>query len=410
MSEKSKNPLRVMLLVFLVPIMIPFANDVFLPSFPEMIQYFHTDNIQLIMSIFMFGFAGSQLVYGPLSDRFGRKPTLSLGILIFIVGGILCSVAHDFHVLLFGRLIQALGATSTLMSVFAIIRDTYSAEETMKYLALVMGIIGVCPMLSPIFGSFIQAHFGWRGNMIFILLMGVLGLCIILFLFKESMKEKNRGALQPKNIIGNYRTVLSHRQYQGYALAGAFGYAAMFSYLAAAPIIIMTIFDKSITEFAILFALNASALLITAIAAPKISRMTCPSTTLYLSALLTGFGGLSMALLTLFFKPNLGDIVLPMFIMTLGIGLMRPTASSGAVKIFPATIAGSASAMYSFVSFLLSAILVCFIHSILSISISLLGAIIFGLGVLSLFAAVRSQCTNRPEAEKNSPLTVPDRL
>lgn len=388
MSGSERNSLFVMLLVLFVPVLTPFANDMFLVSLPTMQHYFHAKNIQLMMSVFLFGYAVSQLAYGPLSDRFGRKPVLITGLIVFIVGSMVASTAVTFKLLLLGRLIQSFGVASTIVSVMAIIRDSYPKEEIIKYVAITMGIIGVCPAISPIIGSILQAEFGWRGSMVFMMASGVVALCLVSFFFKESMIEKNHHALHYKKIIGTYCAILSNKQYQGYALAGALGFSIFFSYLASAPTIIMTLFHKSITDFALLFALNATALIITSIVAPSISRNKGSSFTLTISTGLMITGGILMML----FHAALWEVTASMFFISLGVGLIRPTASAGAIKLFPANIAGSASAMYSFISFFVAGTVVSFVHVMMTHSLLLFATILTGLAFLTIVSSVRSQC------------------
>jgi len=391
MKQVTQNAYRIMLMMFIITGITPFTNDVFLASMPSMSHYFHTNNIQLMMTVFMATFAVSQLVYGPLSDRFGRKPIFLLGLVIYILGCLMTVFAHPFAELLVGRAVQAVGVATVIISVFAIIRDSYTKTDIGKNIAIVMGIIGACPMLSPIVGSAIQSYFQWRGNMFLLLFMGIVALLFIAIFLKETMVEKNLRALKTKHIINNYFTILKHKPFQGYAFAGALGYSALFCYLAAAPIIIITLFGRSISEFALLCAINATGLVVTAIVAPKLSRLKNTATTLHVSAALITLGGLILLTFSCIFTLQLWMITLPMFIMTLGVGLMRPTASAGALQAFPATIAGSASAMYSFISFGVSAIFIGFVHCILNDNLTIFAALILMLGLLSRLSAMRSE-------------------
>lgn len=391
MKPITQNASWVMLLMFIIAGITPFTNDIFLASMPSMSHYFHVSNIQMMMTVFMASFAISQLFYGPLSDRFGRKPIFLGGLIIYIIGCLMTAFANEFTELLWGRVVQAVGVASAIISVLSIIRDSYAKADIGKKVAIVMGIIGVCPMLSPIIGSFIQAYFQWRGNMFLLLLMGMIALITVALFFKESMVEKNLHALKIKNTFNNYFIILKHKQFQGYAFAGAFGYSALFCYLAAAPMIIITLFGKSISEFALLCAINATGLIITAIIAPKLSRIKSLATTLYFSAGLITLGGLSLLILSLIFKLELWMITVPMFVMTLGVGLMRPTASTGALQSFPAIIAGSASAMYSFISFGVSALFIGVVHFILQDNLAVFAAMITVFGLFAGLSALRSE-------------------
>lgn len=391
MKQVTQNSYWIMLSMFIISGLTPFTNDVFLASMPSMSHYFHITNIQLVMTVFMAMFAVSQLVYGPLSDRFGRKPVFLAGLIVYILGCLVTVFSSVFLELLVGRAVQAIGVATVIISVFAIIRDSYTKIDIGKNIAILMGIIGACPMISPIVGSVIQSYFHWRGNMFLLLFMGIFALLLVTIFLKETMVKKNIHALKTKHIINNYFTILKNKPFQGYAFAGALGYSALFCYLAAAPIIIITQFERSVAEFALLCAINATGLVVTAIVAPMLSRLKSIATTLYFSSALITLGGLSLFVLSCIFTLQLWMITVSMFIMTLGVGLMRPTASAGALQAFPAIIAGSASAMYSFISFGISALFIGFVHCILNDNLTIFAALILSFGLLSGLSALLSE-------------------
>lgn len=177
------------LMVLSVCIITPFANDIFIASFPSMQLAFHSDKITLIMTSFMLGLAISQLFYGPLLDRFGRKVVLLGGLVIYCIASTFILFSGNILMLLILRFFQGVGVCSTIVSAMAIARDVYKKEELVKAMATIMAIIGVCPVLAPLFGSFLQSSFGWRASFVLLLVLGIVYfLCFILY--KESIKEK----------------------------------------------------------------------------------------------------------------------------------------------------------------------------------------------------------------------------
>ncbi len=304
------------------------------------------------MTVFMVGLGASQLFYGPLSDRFGRKPVLLFGLLIFMVASVVIVFADSFAMLLWGRFFQAVGTCSTIVSAMAIARDIYPADKIVKIISMIMAIIGFCAVIAPFWGSFLQSLLGWQGPFIFLLVLGIGYFVIITFMFKESQKSRNYHALKPVQLYGNYRLLLRVNAYCAYIITSACSYGALFAYAAASSIIIVGQFHYSVIAYGALFSINSVAIVLMSILAPKLNKYLSIDRLVLIGALLLSTGSAITLIVNLVLNASIWSLVLPMWVATLGVAMIRPTASSGAMSTAPVEISGSAAALFNFMSFI----------------------------------------------------------
>ena len=374
-------------LMLSVCVLSPFGNDIYIPSLPDIGVALSSHNTQLVLTTFLFGLAVAQLFYGPLSDRFGRKPVLMVGLAIFTLASVVVFTANSMTVLLWGRFFQAVGTCSTIVSALAIVRDVYSEEEVIKATGWVMAIIGVCPALAPIIGGALLAEWGWRASFAFLLFLGVFYLLLIGFCFKETQQKKNLEALQWRKVLGNYKTLLSHGLYRRYVTVSACAYAILFAYISMAPYILMQHFGFGLVGFSIVFSVTAFGILSTSFIAPRLSlRMGLPWVTM-LGVLLFTVGSLLIFFLATFSTHSATSIIALNILCVFGMGIIRPTASAGAMSIFPKTISGSAAAMFGFMSFTGGA-LSTFTMNALPHTILMFGLLTSVIALLGLYSAV----------------------
>lgn len=331
---------------------VPFANDIFLSGMPQIQHDFNVANAGTMLSAYLLGLALSQLFYGPLFDYFGRKPMLFVGLLIFIVGTLVVIFAPTYDDILIGRFIQAIGSCSAAVASVAIVRDSFSQAEVTKYIAIVFGIIAVCPVISPVVGSYLQHLYGWQGSFAFLLGLGFFFVFVTLVLFKESMIEKNKHALKPSHMFGNYWMFLKCRPYLCYTLISCCSYATLFGYIAALPEFIITKLGFGVRAFGWLFLFNTVFVLIANFIAPVMSKRIGLPRVAMIGVSLLLLGTLVLLLIGYLVPLSLVSLLIPTMITFLGIGFIRPTAAAGAMHIFPSKVAGSASALFMFFCFI----------------------------------------------------------
>jgi len=370
------------LLVLTSVIIVPFSNDVFISGLPAMGRFFHVDDTGLIISLFLLGLAVSQPFYGPLSDRFGRKPVFLIGLLIYVISSMLILLAQSWPLLVTARFVQAIGACSVVGSILAILRDTYSQEKMVSAMALVFGIIGVCPVIAPLIGSIVNSAFGWRASFVILFVLGAFYMVTIGLFFKETQEEKNLNALKPKHILMNYLSLIRNLPYLKFCLSSGFSYGVLFSYLAISPFFIIIELHCSLIAYGIIIALNGTGIIVMAFLAPKISRELGLKKTLYIGLILITSGGLLMVIINTILTLTLLTFILPMFISIVGIGMIRPTASAGAMSLAEKKISGSAAAGFNFISFAGGAATTGFIHTITHVQ--MYGAFILMMGAVAL--------------------------
>ena len=229
----------------------PLSIDMYLPAFPNIAGDLRTDisRITLSLSVYFFGVAAGQLIYGPLLERFGRKKPLYVGLLIYIAAGAACAAAPSVELLITGRLFQAIGGCVGMVATRAIVRDLYPVDKIVRVFSMLMLVTSVSPIIAPTAGGLISATFGWRYVFVIMVAMAVIVLAGIYFLLPESHPPDRRVSLRPLAVIRSYAEVLKNRQFLYYTLAGSLCSVGMFGYVASAPTIFLTHFHMAQKQF-----------------------------------------------------------------------------------------------------------------------------------------------------------------
>jgi len=240
----------------------PLTIDLYLPAFPMIEASFGQSGAEGTMAAYLIGMAGGQLVYGPLSDRYGRKPPLYFGFSIYIAGSLCCAFATSMQMLMVGRVIQALGGSSGMPTGRAIVRDRCQPEEAARVFSTLMTVVSIAPILAPVAGGFIVSAWGWRAAFFIQAALGGVVLLSVHLYLKESLDPNNVRSLRLSAVLRSYLALLSNGQFMMYALIGGFSLAAVFAYVAGAPKVLPAMFGVSPETFGWLIGLNGIAFFI----------------------------------------------------------------------------------------------------------------------------------------------------
>jgi DHA1 family bicyclomycin/chloramphenicol resistance-like MFS transporter len=242
----------------------PLAIDMYLPAFEAIARDLQVPQglVERTLASYLLGLSLAQLAYGPLTDRYGRKLPLLLGLALFTLASIGCALSRDIDHLLLWRVVQAFGGAAGMVVPRAVIRDYLETWEAARALSLLMLVMGVMPILAPLLGGQAVALGSWRSLFYLMALLGAgLWLCTALWM-RESLDPEHRTGLSVGTIARNFGQLLSHRGFMGYALAGGFGSAGMFAYISGSPQVFMSIYGIDPRWFGLLFGLNAAALIL----------------------------------------------------------------------------------------------------------------------------------------------------
>lgn len=234
----------------------PFSIDMYLPGFPAIAKYMHTDvaGVALSLSSFFIGLAAGQLLYGPLLDKFGRRKPLLFGLSFYIVASIGCAMATSLNALIILRIIQAIGSCAAAVASMAMVRDLFPVNENAKVFALLMLVVGASPMVAPTVGGYVTAGPGWQWVFIVLAGMAVLILLAVIFVLPDSYKPDPTISLKPLPIITGFYNVLKVPQFYTYTLTGSFAFSGLFAYVAGSPLVFMEVFDVSERAYGWIFA------------------------------------------------------------------------------------------------------------------------------------------------------------
>lgn len=242
----------------------PFSIDMYLPAFPDIARDFGTSVAQVSLSLsgYFVGLAIGQLIYGPLLDRFGRRPPLFVGLTIYILASVLCLASRSTNALVGLRAVQAIGACGAGVASMAMVRDLFNPQESAKVFSLLMLILGASPLLAPTIGGFLATGLGWQSVFVTLAGMAVLLFALVWIKLPESHQPDLDVKLRAGPIMRGYWQILRHPGFYKYAISGAVSFSGLFVYLAGSTIIFLGTYEVSQRSYGIIFATIASGFII----------------------------------------------------------------------------------------------------------------------------------------------------
>ena len=352
MPMKEKGGVFVSVVLGMLTAFGPFVTDFYLPVLPDMAEWFSTSSsaASLSMTMGMLGLALGQLFIGPLTDKYGRKWILVASMVLFCIASVLCVYAPDIYMFNAMRLLQGIGGSGGLVISRSMAADMFSGRKLLEFMALLMAINGVAPVLAPVIGGTTARFFSWRGVFVLLTCIGVV-LMICCLMLRETLATEKRlkgsVALAYKRLF----TILRHPAFAQATVAMTFCYFAFFSYITSSTFIIQKVYGLNALQFSICFGVNGTLLMISSAMARKFRN---PSAGMRIGVSVFTSGAILIALSLWFALPLL--IVLASFaIMLIGFGLLAPVVTSQALD-GEHDNAGAASAIIGATAFLSGAL------------------------------------------------------
>ncbi len=334
----------------------PFAIDLYLPAFPTMVDDLHTTptGVQLTLTAFLFGLATGQLVFGPLSDRFGRVAPLVTGAVICVAASVAAVLSPTVEILIAARFVQGCAGAAGMVIGRAIIADLATGRAAARAFSLMMIVGGIAPVVAPLAGGFLVGPLGWRGTLAVVLGIATMMLMAVLIVVKETHTEHRRAELRAqKASAGSPLRDLRSRTYVGNTVALCFSFAALMAYISASPFIYQTMMGLSPNQYGMAFGLNALGLLGCSTLSARLV-VTHDVAALARTGLVILLGS-SIAVLTLAAggAPT-GWLAVPLWTTVASMGLIFGNTTALALGAVPRA-AGTASALLGASQFLLAA-------------------------------------------------------
>ncbi|MFB9909408.1 Bcr/CflA family multidrug efflux MFS transporter [Allokutzneria oryzae] len=335
----------------------PLCLDMYLPAFPEIAGSLSAGQaqVQLTLTACMIGLAAGQIVVGPLSDMWGRKRPLLVGVGGFVLASVACVFATDITTLMALRVVQGLAGAAGVVVARAVVRDLYSGADAARFFSTLMLVFGLAPILAPVLGGEIAAWADWRGIFVALAVFGAVLFVAVALGLKESLPAERRstGGLRP--VLRAAGTLFVDRAFLGLALTSALSGAAMFAYISGSPFVIQELHHASPQLFSIIFGTNALGFVIVGQINGRVVGRVGTRTMLTIGVTVNTVSGLVLLLFTATGLFGFAGLLVPLFTMVASLGMIGPNALALALADHP-EIAGSASALLGTLQFLLAAV------------------------------------------------------
>ncbi|MGR8010811.1 multidrug effflux MFS transporter [Streptomyces hypolithicus] len=338
----------------------PLSMDMYLPALPDVTDSLRAPaaTVQLTLTACLAGMALGQLVVGPMSDRFGRRRPLLLGMIVYVVATAICAFAPTIELLIAFRLLQGLAGAAGIVIARAMVRDLYDGVEMARFFSTLMLISGVAPVIAPVIGSQVLRITDWRGVFAVLTVIGTLLTLVVARWLHETLPVERRHEGGVRQALHTMRGLLTDRVFTGYTLTGGLAFAALFAYISASPYVVQEIYGASPQTFSLLFAINSIGLIsVGQINGKLLVGRVSMDRVLALGLALIATASLALLLMTagVFGEVGLVPIAAGLFVLMSAMGLALPNTNTLALTRTPHA-AGSASALLGTSTFLTGAI------------------------------------------------------
>lgn len=348
--------LQLALLLGSLGLLGPFTIDMYLPSFPTIVEDYQTEAslVQISLTTCLLGLGLGQLIIGPMSDVQGRRKPLLIFLVLYLLASLTCSFAPNIYTFIASRFVQGFAAAGGLVISRAVVRDVYSGKELTKFFSLLMLVGNLGPIVAPIVGGGVLAFTNWSGVFVVLAGVGLILFLVVSFKMEETLPKENRVPSNFKQVVSNFGSLLKDRQFTGYALTQGFIIAGIFAYVSGIPFVYQNIYGVSPQVFSLLFGVNGIALIIGTQSVGRLTDYISEKTFLKIGLILSNTAG-ALLLIALLLKAPLLLVAIPIFFLVASIGIISTTSFALAIET-QGHIAGSASALLGLLPFVLGSL------------------------------------------------------
>ena len=335
----------------------PLAIDMYLPAFPRIADGFgaRVPDVQHTLAAYFVGLALGQLVYGPLADRFGRKPPLYVGLALFALASAACALTWDVRSLAAARFVQALGGCAEMVIARAIVRDLFDDRQAARVFSSLVLVMGVAPILAPLAGGHLAGHLGWRAIFWALALAGVATLASTALFFRESLPPPRRVRQSAGDVARTYAGLLRHRAFVLHAMTLGVGTAGLFAYVGGSPYVFQRVFDVSEARFGLYFGPIACGIIGMSQVNGFLAGRADLRTVLRAALCAYALAGAALLAAAVSGAGGFWGIYVPLWVVIASMGLVFPNATVLAMSPH-GRVAGNASAVLGFLQFGVSAV------------------------------------------------------
>ena len=335
----------------------PMAIDLYLPAMPAIARSMEEPlgRIQLTISAYTVGFAIGQVIFGPLSDRFGRMRIILTGIIAYVITNTLAALTETALQLIVIRIFQALSGAAIMVCIPAMVRDIFPKKECARALSSILLVMTIAPLVAPIVGGQILRLAGWPSLFLFLAVLGGLAFLLTFFGLGESLPENRRMTLTPKGLMKAYKEVITHRQAMSYILAHGFFFGGMFAFISGSPFVYIDLYGVPAENYGYLFGMNILGIGLCNILNMRLMNDFSLSTLLRIGIGVSFTASIIMLVNAWFGFGGLAGIVIPVILFISCMGLSGPNSNTLALAYFP-HMAGTANAAAGVIRFTISGI------------------------------------------------------
>ncbi|MFB6893195.1 multidrug effflux MFS transporter [Kitasatospora sp. NPDC056327] len=337
----------------------PLTTDLYLPGLPAIAEDLAAEPaaVQLTLTFSMFGVAAGQLIFGPLSDRFGRRPPLLVGLVVYTLASVACVIAPNLPVLIAGRFVQGAAGAAGLVIGRAVARDRFEGVAMIRFLASITLISGLAPILAPLFGAQLLRVTSWRGTFGALAALGLLLTLVAFGALRETLPASARRGGGLSVTLRTMGGLLRDVPFLGLMLTSTFAFGTLFGYISGSSVVLQHVYHVSPQTYSLLFGLNSLAIVASTQVNGRLLAPRFAAAKLMLAGLVTAVAaGVALVLVTAVWDLGLVAVCASLFVVMAALGVVLPNSAARALSLVPPQAAGSASALLGTANFLCGAV------------------------------------------------------